>query len=308
MKARHHYWIPISLLLVGIVSGQQASLIEIQGEATAAGYLAKPASGSNLPAVLLVPESSALTGPVLQTARDMAAHGLVALVVDYDPDHVSRESDLVQSVMDEQISLRLSSGAEWLARQRPLVDPERIGAIGWGSRAARVRKLLQEGKIRAGVVVEGKACTGPAEGAPILVIGGDCDFTQVQEFLKKPAVPKTAVSSSSSAATIRDIMRVINSDDGVRGALARMLSASPNTEVPWDQARSRAAVMVDSSDWLLPQRPPRGSETGWRAHVADYKAATLTLLRAVEQHDLPAAQQALARLPQACGSCHLDHR
>ena len=305
MKARHQYWIPISLLLVGIVSGQQASFVKIQG---VAGYLAKPASGSELPAVLLVSESSKLTGPVLQTARDMAAHGIVALVVDYDPDHVSRESDLVRSVMDEQLSLRLTTALDWLAQQRPLVDPARIGAIGWGGGSARARKLLQEGKVRAGVVIEGKDCTPPAQVTPILVIGEGCDFTQVYEFLKKPAVQQPAVSSSNSVATIRDIMRVINSDDGVRGALARLLAALPSAEVQWDQARSHAAVMVDSCDWLLPQRPPRGSVTGWRAHVADFKTATQTLLQAVEQHDLPAAQQSLARLPQACGSCHMDHR
>lgn len=308
MRFQHQSLIPISLLLVGIVSGQQASFVKIQGEATAAGYVAKPARGSNLPAVLLVPESSKLAGSVLQSARDMAGHGLVALVVDYDPDHVSQASDLLRSVMDEQLALRLNTGAEWLARQRPLVDPERIGAIGWGAGGARVRKLLQEGKIRAGVVVEGSGCPGPALGSPLLVIGGDCDFTQAYEFLKKPIAQKPPVSSPTSVSTIRDIMRVINSDDGVRGSLARMLSASPHEEVPWDQARSRAAIMVDSCDWLLPQRPPRGTETGWRAHVADYKAGTQTLLQAVEQQDLPAAQQALARLPQACGSCHVDHR
>lgn len=306
MSVRHHHWIPVSFLLVGIVSGQQASFVKIAGEAAAAGYLARPASGSNLPAVLLVPESSGLTGPVQQTARNMAAHGLVALVVDYDPDHVSRESDLVRSVMDEQLALRLSAGAEWLATQRPIVDPVRIGGIGWGGGAARVRKLLQEGKIRVGVVVEGKACAAPAKGSPILVIGGDCDFTPVYEFLKMPPAQQPAVSLSNSVATIRDIMSVINSDDGVRGKLARLLTSNP--DVPWDQARSHAAVMVDSCDWLLPQRPPRGSEIGWRTHVADYKTAAKTLLQAVEQHDLPAAQQALARLPQACGSCHMDHR
>jgi len=68
------------------------------------------------------------------------------------------------------------------------------------------------------------------------------------------------------------------------------------------------AVLVESCDWLLGLRPPKGSLAGWRGHVADYRAATQTLLKTVEQRDLPGAQQALGRLSQSCGSCHADHR
>ncbi len=324
----------LSLLIcaMGAANAQTAAFVKVQGEgATVSGYLAKPAAGSALPAVLLVPAISDLKGAVLETARDIAAHGFVALAVDYDPEHVSQESDLVQSVADEQLSLRLTAAIDWLVRQSPLVDPRRVGAIGWDGGSTRVLKLAQQGQVHAGVMIEGERCAAPENlptaptGRVLLVIGGCTPdrerelralagayrvefapaWTEIYKFLDGAAAPATPPASSNLVVTIRDIMHVINSDDGVRGKLARLLAG---TNVQWDQARSHAAVLVESCDWLLGLPPPKGSLVGWRGHVADYRAATQTLLKAVEQHDLPAAQQALGRLPQSCGSCHADHR
>jgi hypothetical protein len=298
------------------------------------GYLAKPGSGSALPAVLLVPAVSDLKGPLLETAREMAAHGFVTLAVDYDPEHVSQESDLVQSIADEQPSLRLTAAIDWLARQSPLVDPQRVGAIGWDGGSVRVLKLAQQGKLHAGVIESG-VCAAPenlsSSPAPrvLLVIAGCTPdrerelrasagayrvelapaWTEVYKFLNAVPLPAAPpVAATVGVITIRDIMRVMNSDDGVRGRLSRLLAASPAAEVQWDQARSNAAVLVESCDWLLGLPPPKGSLASWRGHVADYRAATQTILKTVEQHDLAAAQQALGRLPQSCGSCHADHR
>lgn len=296
---------------------------------TVRGYLAKPSAGASLPAVVLVPAVSALRGGVLEAARDLAAHGFVALAVDYDPDHVSQESDLVRGVADERLSSRLIAAREWLARQRPLVDPQRIGAIGFEEASARILNLAQQGQIHAGVMVESARCTAPehpptAPAAPMLLVISGCApererelqasyrverapaWNEIYKFLSAAAAPASPAMSSNLVVTIRDIMRVVNSDDGVRGQLARLLASSD--QVQWDQARSEAAILVESNDWLLGLRPPKGSTVSWRGHVADYRAATQTLLKAVEQHDLPAAQQALGRLPQSCGSCHADHR
>ena len=321
---------------------------------TVSGYLAKPAAGSNLPAVLLAPATSGLKGTALETARDLAAHGFAALVVDYDPDHVLQQSDLVQSIGEEQLSARLTAAGEWLARQRPLVDPQRVSAIGFDEASARILKLAQQGQIHAGRDGrESERCRAP-ENLPaaslrrasmLLVINGcppergqelkgvDVEsrwcvssshrisppWSEMYKFLSEAAAPDQTVQAAPAAAstlvvTIRDIMRVINSDDGVRGKLAKLLAASastsvsPGADVQWDQARSHAAVLVESCDWLVALRPPKGSLAGWRGHVADYRTATQTLLKAVEQRDLPGAQQALGRLPQSCGACHADHR
>jgi dienelactone hydrolase len=314
--------------------------IEVAG-VTVSGYLAKPAAGSNLPAVLLAPATSGLKGTALETARDLAAHGFAALVVDYDPDHVLQQSDLVQSIGEEQLSARLTAAGEWLARQRPLVDPQRVSAIGFDEASARILKLAQQGHIHTGVMVESERCAAPenlpvAPGAPMLLVINGCPpergqelkasveaggvyrvalappWTEMYKFLSEAAAPDQTVQAAPAAAsslvvTIRDIMHVMNGDDGVRGRLARLL-ASSGAGVQWDQARSDAAVLVGSCDWLLRLKPPKGSLASWQGHVADYRAVTQTLLNAVEQRDLPAAQQALGRLPQSCGSCHADHR
>jgi dienelactone hydrolase len=324
------------LICAAGASAQSAAFVKLPGAGAAvAGYLAKPAAGSGLSAVLLVPAMSGLKGAVLETARELAAHGFVALAVDYDPDHVSQESDLVQSVAEEQLALRLTAAAEWLARQRPLIDPRRIGAIGWDAASARVLKLVEQGQVRAGVMIESGACAVPgdlpaAPAAPTLLVIGGCTpergqavkagggyrvelapaWSEIYKFLNEAdkTVPAAPSAASSLVVTIRDIMRVINSDDGVKGKVARMLASSSGTDVQWDQARSYAAVMVESCDWLLGLRPPNGSPASWRGHVGDYRAATQTLLQTVEKHDLPGAQQALGRLPRYCGACHADHR
>jgi dienelactone hydrolase len=132
-----------------------------------------------LPAVLLVPAVSDLKGAVLETARDLAAHGFVALAVDYDPDHVSLESDLVQNVAEDQLDLRLTAAADWLARQRPLVDPQRVSAIGWDGGSARILKLVQQGQVHAGVMIASGRCAAPenlpaAPAAPMLLVIGGC--------------------------------------------------------------------------------------------------------------------------------------
>jgi dienelactone hydrolase len=351
-----------------------ASFVKLKGEGViVSGYLAKPAGGSGLPAglpaVLLVPGTSDLKGAVLEAARAMAAHGFVALAVDYDPDRVSQKSELVQSIAEEQLSLRLTTGVHWLARQRPLVDPQRISAIGWGAGSARVLALGRQGLIRAGVTIDESPCPAPQNlpavpvarilVAPILMMIGGCApeavqqrtreiegaspgyqvrvfeaplesfprdasagggtgavglaWNEIYKFLEKTDASaglgqEAPAPPSSSVATIRDIMRVINSDDGVKGKLAGLLATPSNADVPWELARSHAAILVESCDWLLARRPPKGSLAGWRGRVADFKAATQTLLQSVEQHNLPAAQQALSRLPQSCGTCHRDHR
>jgi dienelactone hydrolase len=321
------------------------------------GYLAKPATGSHLPGVLLVPGTSSLTGRLLETTRDLAAHGFAVLAVDYDPEQVSQQSDLVQSVASEQLSRRLTSAVAWLTQQRPLVDPHRIAVIGWEKGSARVLALAQQDQVQAGVMIAEEPCripqnlpAGPA--ARILLIIGGCAPEKVQdlkrdfeparsayeigvfeaplESLPHPAkavqawkeiyrfldqtndssgiAQKSPIPSSSSVATIRDIMRVIYSDDGVRGRLAGLLATPSSAGAGWDEARSPAAILVQSCEWLLAQRPPRGSLASWRSRVADFRTATQTLLLAVEQHDLPGAQQALAQLPQSCAACHTDHR
>jgi hypothetical protein len=107
---------------------------------------------------------------------------------------------------------------------------------------------------------------------------------------------------------IVDIMRAINSDQGVRGRLARALATKPANDAQWEQVRSDAAMMVEGGDLLLAERPPKGSAAGWRMRAAGFRSAAETLLGAVERRDFAAAQQSLRELPQTCSACHAEYR
>ena len=134
------------------------------------------------------------------------------------------------------------------------------------------------------------------------------------EFLAKHVEDARQSSTESASqpqagiARVVDIMRAINSDDGVRGQLARSLASPPATAQQWEQARSRAAVLAEAGNMLLARRPAKGSLAGWRQRANDFREAAEVLLHAIEQHDFPATQDALRKLPQSCAACHADYR
>jgi dienelactone hydrolase len=159
----------------------------------------------------------------------------------------------------------------------------------------------------SGSFLQSTAAPGPAAAA-------DRAWVDIYEFLAKnvedtnPAAVPASSQPQNEIARIVDIMRVINADDGVRGELARSLAALPAGNAQWERARSQAAVLAEAGNLLLERRPPKGSLTGWRERAAEFRSAAQAVLRAVEQRDFPAAQEALRRLPQACAACHADYR
>lgn len=139
-------------------------------------------------------------------------------------------------------------------------------------------------------------------------------WVNICEFLSKhfQDAPGAAAYYSgqekNQIASIVDIMRVINSDDGVRGRLTRSLASAPSGDEQWEQARSEAALLAEGGNLLLALRPPKGPAAGWRERAIDFRRAAETLLRAIERRDFIAVQQALRVLPKSCASCHADYR
>lgn len=109
-------------------------------------------------------------------------------------------------------------------------------------------------------------------------------------------------------ATIADLMRAVNAPTGVRGQLALSLQELPADEKAWKLVGSRAALMADSGELLVTLTPPQGSTASWLRHTIAYRDAAAAISAAAGRHDLAAAQQALLRLNETCGKCHLDHR
>jgi dienelactone hydrolase len=340
------------------------------------GFLARPLSDTKVPAVLLVVGEQGITGATRQAASEIAATGYAVLAIDYDPEHVSAASSLVQTVAQEQLSGRLNAAVAWLSAQ-PFIDAGRLGAIGWAEGGEWVMRLAESGKIQAGVVAGGAICSNPdlllrVRAVPVLAIvsGDNCTAAQAAAVRQRvvaanlqhmivrykgsgqPLAISSGPQSSNNAATshsatndaadqawvttyeflakhvedagqspveaasepqvgiarIVDIMRAVNSDDGVRGQLARSLATAPKTAEQWNHARSLAAVVAESGNLLLARRPPKGSLTGWRQRATDFRAEAEVLLHAIERHDFRATQDALRKLPQSCAACHADYR
>ena len=309
------------------------------------GYLVAPTVQGRLPAVLVAPGREGLSESVRRFTREIAGIGYVTLAVDYPPNQAADASALLRAIADP--SNDLVTAVDWLAAQ-PSVDPERIGAIGWDDRLYRIAQLAETGRVKAAVVTGNGACADSeplfrVRSVPILVVAhsGDRECASLQARFRTANLPHTirldvapgiaelawveiyellgkyvedapATNTldppEADIARIVDIMRVINSDDGVRGRLAQSLAAPPVNDGQWEQARSEAAIVAEAGNLLMAHRPPKGSVTGWRQRATDFRSAAQALLRAIEMRDYAAAQQSFRVLPKTCAACHAEYR
>ncbi|HZT33717.1 MAG TPA: hypothetical protein VFA33_27755 [Bryobacteraceae bacterium] len=252
---------------------------ELKIESVAAGYLARPAGPGRLPGVLVLAGSRA---SAQQWTRELAGTGFAALSVAGDP----------------------ARAADWLAAQ-PFADPQRLAAIAWPESAAGATGLARGHKLAA-LVVWGAAIP-EGLGVPTLGIpaGRDSEqaWTEVYEFLGQHVE-----DASPQVARVVDIMRVINSSEGVRGQLARSLVQPPATPEQWEQARSRAAILAEAGNLLLSRHPRKGDPQGWKQRAIEYRDAATGLLKSIQARDFPGTQQSLGQLTQACADCHAAYR
>ena len=276
----------------------QSVQLDVGGHRLAA-YLVTPFQQGPLPAVLLVPGREGFTDTFRTFAREMAGAGYVALAIDDRPDPDARGLALLREVVGQ--STDLAAAVEWLAT-RPMVDPERIGAIGWNDGFDAVVRLAAAGKVKAAYPIGLVSQVGMTEQAWVDV------YEYLGQHVEEVGHTQTSAQPDARIARIVDIMRAINSDQGVRGRLARALATAPVGSAEWEQARSEAAMLAEAGNLLLAQRPPRGSLAGWQQRATEFRSAAQTLLRAVETRDFAASQQSLRELPQTCAACHADHR
>ena len=136
----------------------------------------------------------------------------------------------------------------------------------------------------------------------------------LDQFSKRPAPlpvaspPDASTPRDAPIARIVDIMRVINSDDGIRGRLANALAQAPKGDAEWERARSDAAIVAEAGNLLLAEPAPKGSPDGWRQRAGEFRASAEGLLRAVETKNIAAAQRALREMPATCAACHGEYR
>jgi hypothetical protein len=276
---------------------EQSVDLQVGGRQVAA-YLVTPAAKQRLPGVLLASGREGLTESLRRFAREFAGTGYVALAVDSRGDQAGSPSPLLRAMA--AASDELADAMNWLTA-RPAVDPERVGAIAWNDAFDAVARLAGNGGVRV-YPARLASQTGMPEDA----------WVGIYEWMSKNVEEAPAfvplLQPAPPFVRIVDIMRAINSDQGVRGRLARALATKPANDAQWEQVRSDAAMMVEGGDLLLAERPPKGSAAGWRMRAAGFRSAAETLLGAVERRDFAAAQQSLRELPQTCSACHAEYR
>jgi Cytochrome C' len=283
----------------------EQSLTLPAGRGTLAAYLVTPVEAApsspqtREPAIILASGREGLGESLRRFAREMAGVGYVALAVDYRGDSSAAGSSFLQEVMGP--SNELADVAAWLAGQ-PSVDPGRVGALAWNDAFDAVSRLAAAGKITAAYPSRISAQAGMSEQ----------EWVDVYEYFGKHVedvrINQPASSSEPPIARIIDIMRAINSEQGVRGRLARALATPPSTVEQWEQARSDAAVVAEAGNILMAEKPPKGSATGWQRRATDFRQAAQRLSNAVAARDFAAAQQSLRELPQTCAACHAEYR
>ena len=275
------------------------------------GYFAMPAGEQHMPALLLTAES--LDGWLRQCATEIAGIGYAVFAIPL-PDSTEEASSLVAAVSESGTTGKLSAALTWLA-SRPSVDSNRTGAIAWSPTAAVLLRSAEQRRFQAVVILGSQS--SPQSEVPVLTVArarpSDPEWIQIYEFLAKHVEDAASAVSpqapgAEGIARVVDIMRAINSNDGVRGMLAKALAEGPRTDAQWEQARSEAAVLAEAGNLLLARRPTKGSLSGWQQRAAAYRDAARQVLRNVERRDMDAARHSLGDLAQTCANCHSDYR
>ena len=255
--------------------------IKVETSTVAAGYLAKEVTSARLPVALLLP-SGPVTDEHRRWAREVAGIGFAALVADHDADKAT----------------------EWIADQ-PFADPQRIAAVAWSDRIPSALRVAPAAKWKA-LVLWGTQ-VAPEARIPILAIPPRKDpeqaWVEIYEFLGRYAEDATP-----QIARVVDLMRVINSNAGVRGQLAQALTAEPASTEEWELAKSRAAVLAEAGNLLLTRRPATADPDGWKQKATEYRDSATALYRALERRDFTTTRHCLQELAHTCGACHSLYR
>lgn len=290
MRVSTAFW---GLALAACLTAQEKPFLDTFFEAKAGpkieqfdapnGFLVRPVTAGHQPAVLLMAGRAGEEGKAQQWARELASTGFATLAVGSDPDQA----------------------VQWLAAQR-YVDPQRMAVIAWPETTASAMRLARSRKLAA-AVLWGTPIAPEGTTMPVLTVPpsqpADEAWIQVYEFLAQHVE-----DASSQLARVVDIMRVVNSNEGVRGQLAQSLLQPPASAAQWEQARSRAAIVAEAGNLLLTRHPLKGTPEGWKQKAAEYRDIATALLKAIEARNYPGAKEALREMTQSCAGCHAEYR
>lgn len=176
----------------------QGKTLEPTPGAPIRGVLFRPEGEGPFPAIVLLHDCRGIRAYLKGWARELAARGYVALLVDsYGPRKLT-------DICAEYLALRYSDavggrvadafGAHAYLRSLPFVDPARIAAMGWTDTALSVvhnkgASRDFDGTFRAAVAIhpECPPSWGEDFGAPVLVLIGEGDDAAKPEYCQRMA-------------------------------------------------------------------------------------------------------------------------
>jgi carboxymethylenebutenolidase len=216
------------------------------------GFLARPDTKEQLPAVLLVHDEAGLTEWMKQNTRELSSIGYIVLAVDLAREIPAAGADRKVFREDERALAKLSAALRWL-RRRSDVMPDRIGVVGWSWGAGQALALAASAHLQACVLCYGPVPDDPGivaglHGTPLLcIVAGDAaKQTSVRGFrqaLAKNNVPhKIAVFEATSA--------------GFMGPPARKEYIEQPAEDAWVEMYEFLGKYVEDADLNQPQRTP----------------------------------------------------
>lgn len=151
------------------------------GSATHKGFLAAPAANSKVPGILVAHAWRGLDAFARKKAVALAELGYAALATDVYGDGVTAETDeeafalMLPLFLDRRLLQNRIAAAYKTLKSNPLVDPERIGAIGFCFGGLTVIELLRSGTPVRGVAsfhaVLGDEIAGN-KADPVAIAGG----------------------------------------------------------------------------------------------------------------------------------------
>jgi carboxymethylenebutenolidase len=219
---------------------------------------------------------------------------------------------VVQAGLDEPLAARLK------VCHVPVLVLAGGRAAGAAERAADLQKQLQAAKLPHRISLYANAdqdlmWTTESEGP--VAESREFAWVELYEFLghhvEDAAVDGAAEPSdpaSKPVARIADIMRVINSTEGVRGQLARGLAEEPQEEKAWTVIRSQAAVMAEAGTLLSSLTPHNGNRAAWPDQVRQYRKVAVSLVEAIDDRNYTVALDRLQQLGATCADCHKQFR
>jgi carboxymethylenebutenolidase len=221
------------------------------------GFLARPDTKEQLPAVLLIHDEAGLSEWMKQNARELSSIGYVVLAVDLTGEIPAAGAERKVFREDERALAKLSAALRWL-RRRSDVMPDRIGVVGWSWGAGQALALAASAHVQACVLCYGPVSDDPGilaglHGTPLLcIVAGDAaKQTSVRGFrralAKNNVTHKIAVFDAASA--------------GFMGPPASKEYIEQPAEDAWVEVYEFLGKYVEDADLNQPQRlspPPKG--------------------------------------------------